>query len=443
MRYLSQLPMGALLAVLVGCGHGGRPPRGSVERLPRLEVVRPQRVELKRVVELAATLRAMKEVDLTARVPGVVDYLPDRIDIGRKVKKDEVLLKLAVPELEADKKHKQALLEQARKQKVQAEEALTVARRQAEESQKREKQYEADLAYQRLRFERMRDLVRRGAQELQIQEEAEKQRDAAAAAYQAGMAQTATRQAMIRSALADLEVADRRIQVAEADVERLTAQIGFATIKAPFDGVITRRWIDPGATIKDPATPLLTLMQVDRMRLLMDIPQHDVPLVNARDENPNPNGQGDEVTVRIPALAEKVPNGEFTGYIVRIAKSVDPVTRTMRTEVELDNAAGHLRPGMYGTAKALLEKRSNVLTIPATALVRKGGGKVDVFHVARPEGKPLRGKLQRIEIDVGIDDGQVVEVRRGLNGDEWIVARGKGVMRVDDQVIAIPERPQP
>lgn len=443
MRYQYLLLVAISLAAALGCGHDGRPPREVAERLPRLEVVRPQRVELKRIVELAATLRAMKEVDLNARVPGVVEYLPDSTDIGRKVKQGEVLLRLAVPELEADKKHKQALLEQARKQKVQAEEALTVARREADEAQKREKQYGADLAYQQLRFERMRDLVRRGAQELQIQEEAEKQRDAAAAAYQAGRAQTATREAKIRAALADLEVADRRIQVAEADVERLAAQIGFATIKAPFDGVITRRWIDPGATIKDPAAPLLTIMQVDRMRLLIDIPQRDVPLVNARDENPNSDGQGDQVRVQIPALAEKVPNGEFTGYIVRIAKSVDPVTRTMRTEVELDNAAGHLRPGMYGTAKALLEKRSNVLTIPATALVRKGGGKVDVFHVAKPEGRPRRGKLQRIEIDVGIDDGQVVEVRRGLNGDEWIVSRGKGVMRVDEQVIAIPERPEP
>src|SRR5579872_1501229 len=126
MRYLSRLLVAVPLAVLVGCGHGGRAPRGAVERLPRLEVVRPQRVELKRIVELAATLRAMKEVDLNARVPGVVDYLPDSIDIGRKVKQGEVLLRLAVPELEADKKHRQALLAQARKQKVRAQEAHTV-----------------------------------------------------------------------------------------------------------------------------------------------------------------------------------------------------------------------------------------------------------------------------------------------------------------------------
>jgi len=241
------------LLTLLGCGRGpSRSTNERVERPPRMEVVRPRRVSLARKLEMAATVEALKRIELCARVPGVVDYLPDEMDIGRRVAKDEVLLRLAVPELEADKKHKEALLEQARKQKVQAEEARTVAEREVEEAQRQEKRYAADYTFQGLKHERMRELVRRGAQELQMEQEARQQMDAADAALQAARAQIATRRAKVRAAAADLEVAENRIQVAEAEVEKLRTAIAFATVRAPFDGVITRRWVDPGATIKDP-----------------------------------------------------------------------------------------------------------------------------------------------------------------------------------------------
>src|SRR5689334_1259244 len=135
-----------LLAPLValGCGHNAaKPRRGAVERLPRLEVVTPQRATLARRVDLAASVDARKRVDLAARVPGVVEYLPDDIDLGRRVKKGEVLLRLAVPELVAERKNKEAMRDQARKQRVLAEEALAVARREVEETQKEDKRFAA------------------------------------------------------------------------------------------------------------------------------------------------------------------------------------------------------------------------------------------------------------------------------------------------------------
>ncbi|HZY87498.1 MAG TPA: efflux RND transporter periplasmic adaptor subunit [Gemmataceae bacterium] len=431
----------AALAAAPGCGHGpAKPPRSAEERLPRLEVVRPLRTALLRRVELAATVEPLKRIDLCARVPGVVEHLPDDIDIGRKVKAGEVLIRLGVPDLLADKKHKEALLEQSRKQKVQAQEAQAVAEREVEESQKLEKRYQAELAYQRIKHERVRSLVAAQAQDRQLQDEALRQVEAADSAWQAAKAQIATRQAKARAAAADLEVADRRISVAEAEVGRLTTMVDFATVRAPFDGVITKRWVDPGAMIKDPAAPLLTITHLDRVRVLIDVPQKDVSLVNAREQNPNPDGQGDLVVVNIPALADKPSAGKYKGVIVRKARSLDPVTRTMRAEVELDNPAGDLHPGMYGTATVLLEERYEVLTIPATALVRRGDGKVEVFHVAGAAGEPLKGELQRLVIELGLDDGRLVEVRRGLTGNELIVLRGNGVLRGEDKVIAVPER---
>jgi RND family efflux transporter MFP subunit len=436
----------AVVGGVLGCGHGApRPKRGVVERLPRLEVVRPKRQRLKREVELAATVEALKRVDLSARVPGVVAYLPDDMDIGRKVTAGQVLLKLAVPELEADRQHREAVLAQAQKQKAQAAEALTVARREVEEAKKENRRYQAEHDYHRLRTGRIRDLWRRNAQDVQVLQEAEKQLEAAAAALESNQARVLTRQAKAQGAEADLEVAARRIDVAAAEVRKVQELVGFATVQAPFDGVITKRWVDPGAIIKDPGALLLTVMQVDRVRVLVDVPQRDVPLLNSREQNPNPNGQGDPVTVRIPALAERVDLGEFKGTITRVSRALDPVTRTMRAEVELDNRTGYLQPGMYGTALVLIEDRPSVLTVPASALVRRGEGMVEVYHVVPeasypPEGEERRGVLRRVPVTLGIDDGREAEVRSGLKGDELIVARGNGVMRAEDKVVAVPER---
>jgi RND family efflux transporter MFP subunit len=437
-----------LVCLASGCGQAsGKPRRGAVkERLPRLEVIRPVRKRLVRRLELAATVEALKKVDLAARVPGVVGFLDDKMDIGRAVKKDEVLLRLSVPDLEADKQHKEALVVEARKREKLAEETVTVARREVEEAEKEDKRYMADQEYHKVRLARIRELVKARAQDPQVELEAVKLSESADAALAANRARAAKLAARVQAALADLDLARQRIKVAEADVKKVAEQITFATVRAPFDGVITRRWVDPGATIKDPGAILLTIMQVDRVRVLIDVPQRDVPYINSREQNPNPDGRGDPVDLRLPVLNQSTKNGhgEFRGFITRISRSLDPVTRTMRAEIEMDNPSGQLDPGMYGTALVLVEDRSNVLTVPAAALVRRGEGMVEVFHVvvdeAGGQGDERRGVLRRIPVVLGIDDGKEVEIRDGLKGDELIVARGNGSMRADDRVNAVSER---
>jgi RND family efflux transporter MFP subunit len=399
---------------------------------------------VERRLDLAATVEAYQRVDISARVQGVVEDLPPYIDIGRKITRGDVLLRLDVPDLVADKKHKEALLKQADKQVEQAKEALAVAKREVIETEQDEKRYTADVAFQRARLARIRKLVRREAQDKALQEEAERQFAAAEAALASNRAKVETRRARVRSASADLKVAGRRVAVAKADVQKLTEQIAFATVRAPFDGVITRRWVDQGAIIKDPGAILLTVMQIDRVRVLIDVPQRDVPLINDDERQPNPNGRGDPVTVRIPALAEKSNRGEFEGTITRTAQSLDPVTRTMRAEIVLDNKTGYLKSGMFGVASVLIEKRPRSLTVPASAVVRLGERQEVVYCVAGAtelENGPTeqkRGVLRRIVIERGIDDGKIVEVRKGLVGGELIVARGNSSLRIEEAVIAVP-----
>src|SRR5262249_10507284 len=152
----------------------------------------------------------------------------DDIDIGKSVVKrdkgkdrDNVLVRLAVPELVADLTQKKALLAQAKQQEEQAREALAVAMREVEETRKDEARFLAEREYQRLRNERIQDLVRRRAQDAAVGQESQRQYEVAVAALEANRAKVATRQAKARAATADLGVAGQRIKVAEAEVARL------------------------------------------------------------------------------------------------------------------------------------------------------------------------------------------------------------------------------
>lgn len=453
---------GISFVTLVGCG-GARDkhPSDLLAHLPRLEVVKPEIGPMEVVVELSAVVEPMEKADLCARVPGVVKSLAlsDRqpvlvplpgkardvatppapttaasgadapeVDIGTIAKEGETLVQLDIPDLLADKASKEALLEQAEKQKTQALKMFDT--------------YDAELKRNQEKHNRTSRLVKRDALNPELEEESRLQLESASAKREA--------------ALADLKVADSRIRVADAELKRLSTLVDYATIRAPFNGIITKRWVDRGNMVKDPGMPLLTIMRVDKVRILLDISQRDVPLINAAEQNPNPDARGDKVVLHIPALDNVIPGGEITGYITRSASALDPQTRTMRVEVhfanEIRDARGDilrdrngnpvrpLKPGMFGTARVFLDRRENVLTIPSTSLVRRGD-RVEVYCVENAVGDPLQGKVRRIdEVELGMDDGNRVEIRKGLTGQELIIGKGKGVLHAGDSVIAIPTR---
>jgi multidrug efflux pump subunit AcrA (membrane-fusion protein) len=107
--------------------------------------------------------------------------------------------------------------------------------------------------------------------------------------------------------------------------------------------------------------------------------------------------------------------------------------------MHLDNKAGFLQPQMTGTAVVTLTVR-DALTIPSSALIRSGN-KLEMYIVADPAGDPAKGVVKRVEVQTGIDDGLRVEVKSdALTGRELVIARGAGVLRPGDTVIAIPMR---
>src|SRR5581483_5242638 len=114
------------------------------------------------------------------------------------------------------------------------------------------KRYAAEYAYARQVNERIGRLVQSGAQQPERAEETVRQLEAADAAWQAAKATIETKRAKLDASHADVDVAESRIRVAEAEVHNLAVMVGSATLTAPFDGVVTKRWVDRGATVKDP-----------------------------------------------------------------------------------------------------------------------------------------------------------------------------------------------
>src|SRR5207245_7329440 len=106
-----------------------------------------------------------------------------------------------------------------------------------------------------------------------------------------------TKNARLQAAHKEKAVAESRVKVAKEELARVQAQVDFSRIRAPFDGIIAKRWVDSGATVKDAGMSLLTVMRTDALRVLIDIPERDVPYIKGND-------QGNRVELRIPVLEE-------------------------------------------------------------------------------------------------------------------------------------------
>lgn len=471
-NWMRLVVLAGALAPVLGCGSQQakkKPKLAELERVPRLETISPERQPTFTVRrEYTATIEPYEKADLYPQVRGVVQSLSPNADIGRMVLGEavrpraactsvgvlgngtpllaaavllagrtdaEVLVTLAIPDVLAERENKRALLELARQTRAQALKARDVAAREVRESEAQIKRAEAEAEFRNSHYTRMVRLAASDTVQKQMAEESRLQYKSALAAQDAAHAQLFTKHARLAAAEGEILVAEGKVRVAQAELERLDALVGFATIRAPFTGIVTKRWIDRGAAVKDFGTPLLTVMRTDVVRVLIDVPERDAPYIRAASDR----HEGSAVVLRVPALQEVTSSGEFPGVVNLTAGSLDPVTRTMRAEVLLPNPRGLLRPQMSGTAVVVVDERKDVFTVPSSALLRQGG-KAFVYCVADVKGDPPRGIVRQVEVETGIDDGRAVEIRRGLSGREQIITKGNGVVRQGDFAIPVSVR---
>jgi RND family efflux transporter MFP subunit len=214
----------------------------------------------------------------------------------------------------------------------------------------------------------------------------------------------AERSSVTQKALAESK---SRLDAAVAQQAEAEAEMAYATIEAPFDGVVTARSIDPGDMVyqasspKGSGQPLLRVAQVDVIRVKTYVPERDSIWADV----------GDAATVAFEAL----PGRTFAGRVARLSGVLDPSTRTMLVEIDLPNSDGRIKPGFYGRTEITLERHAGALALPSAA-VRVDGGNAYVFVVGSDD------KVKRTEVTLGLQDAGWTEIQSGLNGGERVVA---------------------
>jgi HlyD family secretion protein len=387
-------------------------------RALRVEVVRPSKGAMDRITVQPGTVQAYEAAQLFAEVPG---YLKDQtVDIGDRVTRGQVLATIDVPELETQVVRYAAMLEQARAKLKVANAHVASARAELDVVKSNVTKFEAAAAsaksmrtLREKQLRRHRELLASRSIDERLVDEKEEQADAAIEAERAARAAILTAKAQVTAdaakvdqALADVTDADAAIKVADAELARAQVLVKFATIVSPYDGVVTQRNYFRGDFVKAATEggsplPMFMVERTDKMRVVVQIPDRDVPYADP----------GDPATVEIDAL----PGRKFEAKISRIGNSEDAQTRLMRVEIDLPNPQGRIRKGMYGRVTILLEKAGDGLSIPSAALVGKvNEGKAAVYVVRS-------GKALLVPVRVGIDNGLQMEIVAGLRAEDDVI----------------------
>jgi membrane fusion protein, multidrug efflux system len=358
----------ALIAMLLGaCSRPPDPPADPAK--PIVGVIHPQRGEMVRTIGLPGDVVGFYETALHAKVTGYLQSIT--VDKGDWVKAGQVLAQIEVPELHSNLARAQASLEIAK------------------------------ITYDRLKR------VQEGDPRLVSQE--------------------------------DVDMAFAKYQEAQAATRTLETMVSYTKIIAPFDGVITGRFADPGALIRagggdfgvdetsglisPEATegagghrggggPLLTLADIDKLRIYVYVPEGSYPFIH----------RGTPAVLHF----DEFPNRIFKGSVVRFATSLDLATRTMLTEVDLDNPGHIIYPRSYAHVTLDLIRHPDALSVPAAAI--QGSGESARVLVIR------EGRLVEVPISTGINEGSRVEVTSGLTDQSLVVGTYSNALSLGEEV---------
>jgi RND family efflux transporter MFP subunit len=433
------------LAGVPGCGQ--RKPTGGVAvESPRVTVAKPQRKTIRYTITQPGQVEAFDQARLYAKIPAYVEkYLVDIGDrvkgpqfdsSGKMIQRGQLLAELSAPELDQELQQKRALVIQANADVEQAQAAIKVAqanaasaKAQVNESTAAIDRVEADYVRWNSEYTRVVQLVSRSAVTQKLADETKAQMMAADAARNEARARVDSARSAENASLAQVEksIADEtairaRRLVAEAEQARTAALVDYLKIEAPFDGTISERNADIGYFAQagggNQAQPLFVLVRTDPVRVFVDVPEMDASLVEV----------GDGALVRVQSLA----GHDFPGKVTRTSWALEPTTRTLRTEVDVANAEGELRPGMYARVTIALAEKPDACVVPASAVISQEN-RAWCFVVEDD-------KAVRKTITLGIKSNAEVEIASGLSGDEWVI-QDKGASLINGQKVDVVAAP--
>jgi RND family efflux transporter MFP subunit len=325
-----------------------------------------------------------QDIAVHAKVSGYVNMI--RVDIGDRVKTGDLLATLEIPELQDNINKAKATISATEQE---------IARAQADYDN-------LNLIYQRLAD------VAKAHPNMVAQQDLDTAKSKEVAAEGA------------------LGAAKQHRDEAEAELGRLNTLAGYERITAPFDGIITKRFADVGSLIQagtssnTQALPLVQLAQDSLLRLRFPVPEAQTPLIE----------DGKKVDVTVPAL-----NKTFAGTVTRYAWQINRSTRTMTTEVDIENPHGTIKAGMYAYVKLPLQAANQALAVPVQALTT--GDNPTVFALTKD------GTLQERKVKVGISTPDNAEILGGLEeGDVVVVGNRAGLVagqKVEPKFVELPK----
>jgi RND family efflux transporter MFP subunit len=339
------------------------------ESIPTVAVVHPVAEKPDEELVLPGTMQAYEESPIYARTNGYL--LRWYKDIGSRVKKGDLLADIDTPEVDQE-------LMQARATRQQIVAQLDLAKINADR-------------YVNLR---KTDSV--------SQQEADQQ----TSGYE--------------QAVANLAAAD-------ANVRRLEELESFKHVYSPFNGVLTKRTVDPGALINAGVSgaagkELFDVAQYDPLRVYVSVPQSYAPSIKV--------GMDAVVTL------QEYPGQKFRGTVARTAEAIDPATRTLLTEVDVPNKQGQLLPGSFGEVHFRVGLNAQKVTLPVnTMLFRQEGAQVAVVG--------SDGKVQLRPIAIGRDYGATLEILGGVGVDDRVVINPADSLEEGQKVNVAPENAPP
>ena len=355
----------AVILLLAGCG-GKKDKSDSQKTL--VAVVAVKKGVIEQSITLTGELKPVAYVQISPKISGRLARLAledgTAVEENTAVRKGDVLAVLEHRELKAQ-------VERAKASVVVAEALL--------------KQSGVDLQDKRRDKERMENLFKAGSV-------TEKQRDTAVTQYQLSLA-------AVQSSKARLNEAKAACRVAEAVLDE-------SFIRSPMDGVVGRKFADEGDMVS-PGVPIVSVLPMDRLKFLLDIPERYL---------------SDIKQSQIELTVDAWPGRTFACQIEKVYPEINTRTRTFTMETSAPNPVQEdgsysLRPGMYATAKIVLQRKEDAIVVPADSLIRLSG-KHYAFIV---EG----GIAGRVEVAVGIWSGNEMEIKEGLKAGQMLVVSGQ------------------
>jgi len=381
---LRTMLLGVTAAALSGLLTACRQTTTAAAEQPIVPTATARPANLTNELVLTAEFTPYQDVDVMAKVAGYVKNI--RVDIGDHVHEGDLLATLEVPELQNDMAKASAGVAAAQANITTARAAVTRA--------------EAGENIAHLSFQRIQDVSVKQPGLVPRQEV-----DVAQAHDLEAAAQLASAQSALRSA-------QEMLTQAESEHQRTVTMLQYATIRAPFTGVITKRYANTGSMIQagissqTQAMPVVRLAQNNLLRLTLPVPVNAVADIH----------NGNPVEVNVTTL-----NRSFAGKITRSADSLEMSTRTMDTEVDVPNPDGSLVPGMYAEVHLHLATHPNVLSVPVDAVEGLGTTVQHVYLVHQ-------GRLHLVPVTIGLQTPSRVEILSGLHaGDQVVVGRHSGL----------------